>query len=61
MLQSQRDFLSEHLLRWGPAWAKLVKQNAETDFYRGIGHLTHGALFAAAEFLKIPLPNEVSL
>ncbi len=61
IIQAQCDFLSEHLLRWGPAWAKLVKQHAETDFYRGIGHLTHGALFAAAEFLQIPLPGEVSL
>lgn len=61
LLQAQRDFLTEHLLRWGPAWAKLVKQHADTDFYRGIAHLTHGALLAAAELLKIELPKEVSL
>ena len=51
ILQAQCDFLSEHLLRWGPVWAKLVKQHAYTDFYRGIAHLTHGALLAAAEML----------
>jgi TorA maturation chaperone TorD len=60
-LQAQRDFLSEHLLRWGPVWAKLVKQNANTDFYRGIAHLTHGSLLAAAEMLEIKMPKEVSL
>ena len=60
-LQAQRDFLSDHLLRWGPAWAKLVKQHAETDFYRGIAHLTQGALLAAAETLQVKLPKEVSL
>lgn len=60
-LQAQRDFLSEHLLRWGPVWAKLVKQNANTDFYRGIAHLTHGSLLAVAEMLEIKMPKEVSL
>lgn len=60
-LQAQRDFLFEHLLRWGPCWAKLVKQYAETDFYRGLAHLSHGALLAVAEHLQIELPKEVSL
>ena len=61
ILQAQRDFLFEHLLRWGPAWARLVKQHAETDFYRGLAHLTHGALLTAAETLEITMPKEVSL
>jgi putative dimethyl sulfoxide reductase chaperone len=61
ILQAQKGFLSEHLLRWGPVWAKLVKEHAETDFYRGIAHLTHGALLATAEVLQIPMPKEVSL
>ncbi len=61
ILQAQRDFLSGHLLRWGPAWAKLVKQHATTDFYRGIAHLTHGALLAIAETLQIEMPKEVRL
>lgn len=60
-LQAQRDFLFEHLLRWGLSWAKLVKQYAETDFYRGLAHLSHGALLAVAEHLQIELPKEVSL
>ncbi len=61
LLQAQRDFLSEHLLRWGPAWAKLVKKHAETDFYRGLAHLTNGALLAAAELLKVEMPKEVKI
>ena len=61
ILQAQREFLSDHLLRWGPVWAKLVKQHAATDFYRGIAHLTHGALLAIAETLEIKMPKEVSL
>ena len=58
--QAQHDFLYEHLLCWGPTWARLVKEHAETDFYRGLAHLTHGALLAAAEQLQIELPKEVS-
>jgi putative dimethyl sulfoxide reductase chaperone len=58
-LQAQRDFLSEHLLRWGPVWAGLVKQHAATDFYRGIAHLAHGSLYALAETLDVSMPKEV--
>jgi len=59
-LQAQRDFLFEHLLRWGPAWTRLVKEHAGTDFYRGLAHLTHGALLAAAQQLQVEFPKEVS-
>ncbi len=61
LIQAQRDFLSEHLLRWGPAWAKLVKKHAQTDFYLGIGHLAHGSLLAIADGLEIDLPKEAAL
>ncbi len=61
LLQAQRDFLTEHLLCWAPAWAKLVKEHAETDFYRGLAYFTHGALLAAADLLKIEKPREVKL
>jgi TorA maturation chaperone TorD len=61
LLDAQREFASEHLLRWGPAWTKLVKKHAATDFYRGIAHLTHGSLLALAETLQIEMPTEVSL
>ena len=58
-LKAQRGFLAEHLLRWGPAWARLVKKHAKTDFYRGLAHLTDGALISAAEFLQVEMPKEV--
>lgn len=61
ILQAQREFLSDHLLRWGPAWAKLVKQHAATDFYRGIAHLVHGSLLAIAESLQVEMQKEVKL
>lgn len=61
LLQAQRDFLCDHLLRWGPAWAKLVQKHAETDFYHGLAHLIQGALLAIADALEIQMPKEVSL
>jgi TorA maturation chaperone TorD len=61
LLDAQREFLSEHLLRWGPVWAKLVKKHTATDFYRGIAHLTHGSLLAIAEELQVEMPKEARL
>lgn len=60
-LTAQRDFLHENLLRWGPSWAKLVKQHAQTDFYRGMAYLVHGTLLAIADMLEIVMPKEVAL
>ncbi|MCC6956550.1 MAG: molecular chaperone TorD family protein [Anaerolineales bacterium] len=60
-LQAQRDFLTQHLLRWAPIWANLVVQHAQTDFYRGLAYLTNGALLSAAHMLEIDLPKEAAL
>jgi TorA maturation chaperone TorD len=50
-LDAQRDFLSEHLLRWALDWCAQVQAQAQNDFYRGIALLTRGALHHAAEML----------
>jgi TorA maturation chaperone TorD len=60
-LEAQRDFLSQHLLKWGPAWCNLVEEQAHTDFYKGLAKLTRGALHAAAEWLDIEIPREFAL
>lgn len=57
ILQAQRDFLSEHLLQWGPGWCRLVIEHASTDFYRGMAHLAQGALSALAEASQIEMPK----
>jgi TorA maturation chaperone TorD len=56
---AKRQFLSEHLLQWGPAWCALVKEHAKTDFYRGLGYLTMGALLTIAEKYDLQVPKEV--
>lgn len=57
-LQAQRDFLTQHTLRWMRTWANLVEEHARTDFYRGISHLVIGALQAAADLLEIKMPDQ---
>jgi len=57
LLQAQRDFLSDHLLRWGFAWANKGVKVAETDFYRGIILLTRGALAGLAEVYEVDVPQ----
>lgn len=56
---AKRQFLSEHLLQWGPAWCALVNEHAKTDFYRGLGYLTMGALLAIAERYDLQVSKEV--
>ncbi len=52
-LDAQRNFLSEHLLRWALKWCDQVQAQARMDFYRGIAQLTQGALVQSAEMLGI--------
>lgn len=50
-LQAQRQFLSEHPLKWIQAWSTLVEKHARTDFYRGLAKVTRGVLTALGEDL----------
>ena len=61
ILQAQRQFISEHPLKWVPDWCKLVKEHAETEFYLGLALLTHGALLVIAEQLQIEIPEKALL
>lgn len=53
LLKAQRRFLSEHLLRWTPAWCDQVAQHARTDFFRGIALLTKGVLKELSTILPV--------
>jgi len=44
ILQAQKDFLDEHIITWVPTWSEQLREYAQTDFYRGIGHLVQGTL-----------------
>lgn len=57
---AKRQFLSGHLLQWGPTWCALVKENARTDFYRGLSYLTMGALLAIADQYDVQVSKEVA-
>jgi TorA maturation chaperone TorD len=38
--QKQKTFLCSHLARWLPEFAKNVRENAQTEFYRKLTQLT---------------------
>lgn len=57
--ESQSQFLSNQLLKWGPLWCGLVIQHAKTDYYQGLGHLTLGSLLAIADHFNLQIPKEV--
>jgi TorA maturation chaperone TorD len=55
LVQSLRDFLAEHPLRWAFVWAQRVGENARSQFYLGIAQLVSGSLRALALELGIDL------
>ena len=59
LIADQRQFLSEHLLTWGPHWCDQVIEHAHTDFYKGLALLTKGALLTLAEQFDIKVSKEV--
>jgi TorA maturation chaperone TorD len=58
LLDAQREFIKKHLGTWALTWCGLVERNAQTDFYKGLAHLTRGALSALSEVLDIKLAKE---
>jgi len=59
LLDAQHQFLSEHLLKWGPYWCNLVSEHAQTDFYKGLALLTRGALLTLAKQFDIQISEGV--
>lgn len=43
-LQTQQDFINDHLLNWFPMLYSDMKKYAKTDFYQGLADLTRGYL-----------------
>lgn len=58
MLSMQREFLADHLLRWGWKWAELALETAQTDFYQGLALLVQGGLFELAAMFELPIDPE---
>ena len=58
LLATQRHFLEDHLLAWYPMMAADIQRFSKTDFYRGLGELTHGFLETDLEFLEGVLDGE---
>jgi TorA maturation chaperone TorD len=61
VLAAQREFLSEHLMKWALQWCDLVETHANTEFFRGIALLTKGILAELTAILHITRVSEVTL
>ena len=59
LLAAQREFLSDHLLRWGWKWAELALEQAQTDFYQGLALLVQGGLLELSEVFEVPIDREI--
>lgn len=59
LLAAQREFLAEHLLRWGWKWAELALEQAQTGFYQGLALLVQGGLFALSDLFEVPIDREI--
>lgn len=59
LLQAQREFINEHLLKWATVWCQQVFDHAQTDFYRGIALLTNGALAKLTSLFGLELAESI--
>ncbi len=59
LLAAQREFLSDHLLRWGWKWTELALEQAQTNFYQGLALLVQGGLFELSALYDVPIDWEI--
>jgi len=52
VLTAGHEFLSEHLLRWAPAFLERVIERSQSDFYRGAAYLARGCLAGVEQTMK---------
>lgn len=58
LLETQHNFLYDHLAAWAPMMTRDMKRLAKTDLYQGIAYLTDGFLSTDLAFLKDVLTEE---
>lgn len=58
LLDAQRGFMTEHMLRWLPLWSGQVSRHARTELFRGLGLLTRGVLHILAQHLDVKIPEK---
>ncbi|MFO8076871.1 MAG: molecular chaperone TorD family protein [Egibacteraceae bacterium] len=60
LLDAQRDFLAEHLLRWAPACFARMDEHADTAYFRGVARLGEATLRGVAGDLGVPEADDVA-
>ena len=59
LLQAQREFAKQHLLKWAAVWCQQVTENARTEFYKGVALLTRGALAELSQALNLEMMESI--
>jgi len=44
LIEAQKDFLSNHTLKWVAGWVDLVLKHAKTDFFKGVALVIRGVM-----------------
>ena len=57
-METQHNFLYDHLAAWAPMMTRDMKRLAKTDLYQGLAYLTDGFLSTDLAFLKDVLTDE---
>jgi anaerobic sulfite reductase subunit A len=52
LLETQTDFLDEHLMKWVPDFCEDILKGAKYEFYRGIAKVTRGYLTMESENIR---------
>ena len=58
LLETQKNFLDDHLASWVPMMTADMRHFAKTDLYRGLAYMTDGFLATEVEFLGEILVDE---
>jgi TorA maturation chaperone TorD len=58
ILEAKREFFKKHTGKWVLKFCELIKDNAQTDFYKGVAHLTRGAMSTLAVILDVELVRD---
>lgn len=61
VLQAQKQFLLDHIVKWVFDWCALVQKHSQTDFYQGVALLTRGAVLESRDQILVDLPTGVAV
>jgi putative dimethyl sulfoxide reductase chaperone len=53
LIEAQKEFISNHTLKWAAGWVSLVLEHARNDFFKGVALVIRGVLAEIKDVLNI--------